>query len=67
MRPLICLVCFACATVAGCAATTQYRPDERPTAGPQKPTASCSSSGSGGVAACAATIAVSAVIHSVQE
>ena len=65
MRLVTCLACLACVAFAGCATTAQNRPDDRPTAADQKPTASCSSRG-GGVA-CAATIAVSAVIHSVRN
>ncbi len=71
MRLLICLVCFACFALAGCGTTptTQYRPVDGPIAGAQKPTPICSSSGSDNkqAVACAATIAITAVIHSVQE
>lgn len=67
MRLFICLVGLACVTLAGCATNTHNRPDDRPTAGAQNPTASCTSSGSGGATACAATIAVSAIIHSVEK
>jgi hypothetical protein len=60
------VACLARAALAGCATTAQNRPDDRPTAADQKPIASCSSNGGGGVA-CAATIAVSAVIHSARN
>jgi hypothetical protein len=65
MRLLTCLAGLACLTLAGCATTAQNRPDDRPTAASQKVTGYCSSSG-GGIA-CASMIAVSAVLHSVQN